>query len=63
MSYGSLNNLMDATTKIGRNPVRKNQIQPEYGNEQAAAGRDCLSRENKFSDAKGNREIYTFLFS
>ena len=25
---------------IGRNPVSKHQIQPEYGDEQADAGRD-----------------------
>ena len=26
------------------NPVSKNQIQPEHGDEQAAAGRDCRTR-------------------
>ena len=31
---------MDATAELGRNPVSKNQIQPEYGDEQADAGRD-----------------------
>ena len=31
---------MDAAAELGRNPVSKNQIQPEYGNEQADAGRD-----------------------
>ena len=31
---------MDAAAEIGRNPVRKHQIQPEYGDEQADAGRD-----------------------
>ena len=36
-----LNKLMDATAEPGRNPVSKHQIQPEYGDEQADAGRDC----------------------
>ena len=31
---------MDATAKIGRNPMNKHHIQPEYGDEQANAGRD-----------------------
>ena len=30
---------MDAATELGRNPISK-QIQPEYGDEQADAGRD-----------------------
>ena len=32
---------MDAAAELGRNPVSKHQIQPEYGDEQADAGRDC----------------------
>ena len=35
---------MDAAVELGRNPVSKHQIQPEYGNEQADAGRDCPTR-------------------
>ena len=35
---------MDAAAELGRNPVRKHQIQPEYGDEQADAGRDCRTR-------------------
>ena len=35
---------MDAAAELGRNPVSKHQIQPEYGDEQADAGRDCRSR-------------------
>ena len=31
---------MDAAAELGRNPVSKHQIQPEYGHEQADAGRD-----------------------
>ena len=39
-----LNKKMDAAAELGRNPVSKHQIQPEYGDEQADAGRDCGSR-------------------
>ena len=45
MAYGGF--IMDAAAelgrnpvKLGRNPVSKHQIQPEYGDEQADAGRD-----------------------
>ena len=31
---------MDAAAELGRNPVSKHQIQPEYGDGQADAGRD-----------------------
>ena len=31
---------MDAAAELGRNPVSKHQIQSEYGDEQADAGRD-----------------------
>ena len=31
---------MDAAAELGGNPVSKHQIQPEYGDEQADAGRD-----------------------
>ena len=31
---------MDAAAELGRNPVSKHQIQPEYGDEQADAGRE-----------------------
>ena len=31
---------MDAAAELGRNPVSKHRIQPEYGDEQADAGRD-----------------------
>ena len=34
------NEEMHATAEIGRNPASKHQIQPEYGGEQADAGRD-----------------------
>ena len=32
--------LVLAAAELGRNPVSKHQIQPEYGDEQADAGRD-----------------------
>ena len=35
---------MDAATELERNPGSKHQIQPEYGNEQADAGRACRTR-------------------
>ena len=35
---------MDAAAELGRNPVSKHQIQPDYGDEQADAGRDCRNR-------------------
>ena len=35
---------MDAAAELGKNPVSKHQIQPEYGDEQADAGRDCRTR-------------------
>ena len=38
--------MMDAVVaELGRNPVSKRQIQPEYGNEQADAGRECFALE------------------
>ena len=39
-----LHKYMDAAAELGRNPVSKHQIQPEYGYEQADAGRDCRTR-------------------
>ena len=35
---------MDAVAELGRNPESKHQIQLEYGDEQADAGRDCRTR-------------------
>ena len=37
MVYGGLSIEMDAAAELGRNPVSKHQIQPEYGDEQADA--------------------------
>ena len=44
MAYGGLNKYMDAAAELGKNLVSKHQIQPEYGDEQADAGRDCRTR-------------------
>ena len=44
MTYGGLNKYMDAAAELGWNAVNKHKIQPEYGNEQADAGRDCRNR-------------------
>ena len=35
-----INKYMDAAAELRRDPVSKHQIQPEYGDEQADAGRD-----------------------
>ena len=35
-----INEQMDAAAELGRNLLSKHQIQPEYGDEQADAGRD-----------------------
>ena len=54
---------MDAAAELGRNSVCKHQIQPEYGDEQADAGRDRRtnpSRETKFSGANADSEIFIF---
>ena len=52
---------MDVAAELGRNPVSKYQIQPEYGDEQADAGRDCqtrLARPN--SQARTRTGKYSF---
>ena len=52
---------MDAAAELGRNPVSKHQIQPEYGDEQTDAGRDCrtrLARPN--SQARTRTGKYSF---
>ena len=63
MAYGGF--IMDAAAELGRNPVSKHQIQPEYGDEQADAGRDGwtrLARPN--SQARTGTGEYSFsLFS
>ena len=54
---------MDAAAELGGNPVSKHQIQPEYGDEQADAGRHCrtrLARPNSQARANADREIFIF---
>ena len=56
-----LNIIMDAAAEIGRNLICKHQIQPEYGDEQADAGRSCrtgLARPN--SQARTRTGKYSF---
>ena len=50
---------MDAAAELGRNPVSKHQIQPEYGDEQADAGRDAepVSRDQILRHARGQGNI------
>ena len=56
-----LNKQMDAAAELGRNPVSKHQIQPEYGDEQADAGRDCRTRlARPISQARTRTGIYSF---
>ena len=54
---------MDAAAELGKNPVSKHQIQPEYGDEQDDAGRDCqtrLARPNYQARTNADREIFLF---
>ena len=44
MAYGGKKKKMHAAAEIGRNPVIKHRIQPEYGDEHADAGRDGRTR-------------------
>ena len=63
MAYGGLNKYMDATAELGRNPMSKHQIRPEYGDEQAGAEWESKpSRETKFSGANGDGEKNIFPF-
>ena len=52
---------MDAAAEIGRNPLGKHHIQPECGDKQTDAGRDCrtrLARPN--SQARTGTGKYSF---
>ena len=54
---------MDAAAELGRNSVSKHQIQPEYGDEQADAGRDCRTRlARPISQARTNADREIFMF-
>ena len=52
---------LDAAAELGRNPVSKHQIQPEYGDEQADARRDGYdepaSRDQILRDVRGQGNI------
>ena len=58
---------MDAAAELGRNPVvSKHQIQPEYEDEQADAGRDCrtpVSRDQILRRERGEGKKTFSLFS
>ena len=40
IAYGGLNKYIGAAAELGRNPISEHRIQPEYGDEQAGAGRN-----------------------
>ena len=50
---------MNADEKLGRNPVSKHHIQPEYGDEQADTGRDCepVSRDQILRHERGQGNV------
>ena len=53
-----------AATELGRNPVSKNLIQPEHGDEQADARRDCrtrLARPNSQAPTRTGKYPFYFL--
>ena len=54
---------MDAAAELGRNPLSKHQIQPEFGDKRRGTGRLNPSRETKFSGTHGDRGILFSLFS
>ena len=55
---------MDAVAEIGKDLVRKRQIQPKYGDKQADAGRDCQSRfARPYSQARTETRKYSFSLS
>ena len=56
MAYGGF--IMDAAAELGRNPVSKHQIQPEYGDEQADDGTaEPVSRDQILRHARGQGNI------
>ena len=65
MVVGGINKEMAAAAELGRNSVSKHQIQPEYRDEQADAGRDYRNRHARpNSQARTGRGKYSFsLFS
>ena len=55
--------LHDAVAELGRNPVSKHQIQPEYGDEQADAGRDSAESVSRDQILRRERGQINFNFS
>ena len=53
---------MDIATEIGKHPASNHQIQPEYGDEQADAGRDCRTRLAR-PNSQARTETGKFIFS
>ena len=51
---------MDAAAELGRNPVSKHQIQPEYGDEQTDAGgtAEPVSRDQILRHARGQGNVH-----
>ena len=55
---------MDAAAELGRNPVSKHQIQPEYGDEQADGGTGRMNpSRDTISGTHGDRGELFSLFS
>ena len=46
---------MAAAAELGRNPVSKHQIQPEYGDEQSDAERECRTRPARLNSQARTR--------
>ena len=66
MANGGLNKKKDAAAEIRRNPVNKHHLQPEYGDEQADAGRDSrilLARPNSQARTETGKKYSFSLFS
>ena len=65
MAFGDLNKQMGAAAEFGKNSLSKHQIQPEFGDEQADAGRDCrtcLARPNSQAQTGTGKSLFS-LFS
>ena len=56
---------MDAAAELGRNRASKHQIQPDYGDDQADAERDCWTRPARLNSQARTRtaNYYFFLFN
>ena len=60
-SRTAVENINDTTAEIGRNTVSKHPISPEYGDEQAEAGRDGYARLGRSnSQARTGTGEYSF---